>query len=67
MASAIRPISSTPAIVAALRDATGRELSRVPVKPEQIVGIAKKPPDEPTQPASAGYAEVGRLDERREQ
>ena len=60
-------ISSTPAIVAALRDATGRELSRAPVKPEQIVGIAKKPPDEPPQPGSAGYAEVGRLDERREQ
>jgi len=60
-------ISSTPAIVAALRDATGRELPRVPVKPEQIVGIAKKPPDEPPQPGSAGYAEVGRLDERREQ
>jgi CO/xanthine dehydrogenase Mo-binding subunit len=60
-------ISSTPAIVAALRDATGRELPRVPVRPDQIVGIAKKPPDEPPQPGSAGYAEVGRLDERREQ
>jgi len=50
-----------------LRDATGRELPRVPVKPDQIVGIAKKPPDEPPQPGSAGYAEVGRLNERREQ
>lgn len=31
-------ISSTAAIVAALRDATGRELTRVPVRPEHIVG-----------------------------
>ena len=59
-------ISSTPAIVAALRDATGRKLTRVPVKPEQLAGISEKPPDEPTQPGSAGYAEIGRLDERRE-
>jgi CO/xanthine dehydrogenase Mo-binding subunit len=29
-------ISSTPAIVAAIRDATTLELSRVPVKPEDI-------------------------------
>ncbi len=35
-------IASTPAIVAALRDATGRELPRVPVKPEHIVGLAGK-------------------------
>ena len=59
-------ISSTPAIVAALRDATGRELRRVPVKPEQISGVSEKPPEEPPQPGSAGYAEIGRLDERRE-
>ena len=59
-------ISSTPAIVAALRDATGRKLTRVPVKPEQLAGISEKPPDEPPQPGSAGYAEIGRLDERRE-
>ena len=32
-------ISSTPAIVAALRDATGRALTRVPVRPEHIVGL----------------------------
>jgi CO/xanthine dehydrogenase Mo-binding subunit len=31
-------ISSTPAIVSALRDATGRDLIRVPVRPEHIVG-----------------------------
>ncbi len=59
-------ISSTPAIVAALRDATGRELARVPVKPEQIAGISEKPPDKSPQPGSAGYAEIGRLDERKE-
>src|SRR3712207_1456681 len=57
-------IASTPAIVAALRDATGRELARVPVKPEQIVGIAEKPPDRPPQPG--GYSGIGRLDERSE-
>ena len=34
-------ISTPPAIVAALRDATGRELPRMPVRPEQIVGIAE--------------------------
>ncbi|MDP8950140.1 MAG: xanthine dehydrogenase subunit D [Actinomycetota bacterium] len=45
-------ISSTPAIVSALRDATGQELSRVPVSPDQIVGIARKPPDRPPQPGS---------------
>jgi xanthine dehydrogenase D subunit len=32
-------ISSTPAIVAALRAATGRPLRRVPVRPDDIVGI----------------------------
>ncbi len=47
-------IASTPAIVAALRDATGQELSRVPVKPDQIVGLARKPPDRPPQPGTRG-------------
>src|SRR3954447_26648019 len=32
-------ISSTPAVVAALRAATGRELARVPVKPDDMVGL----------------------------
>src|SRR3954451_15008093 len=32
-------ISSTPAVVAALRNATGRELARVPVKPDDLVGL----------------------------
>jgi len=31
-------ISSTPAIVAAVRAATGRDLTRVPVRPEDIIG-----------------------------
>ena len=30
---------STPAIVAALRDATSRELTRVPVRPDDILGL----------------------------
>jgi len=59
-------IASTPAIVSALRAATGKELARVPVKPEQIVGIAEKPPDLPPQPGSGGYSGIGRLDERSE-
>jgi CO/xanthine dehydrogenase Mo-binding subunit len=32
-------VVSTAAIVAALRDATGRELRRVPVRPDEIVGL----------------------------
>jgi CO/xanthine dehydrogenase Mo-binding subunit len=32
-------VVSTAAIVAALRDATGRELARVPVRPDDVVGI----------------------------
>ena len=32
-------VVSTAAIVAALRDATGRELTRVPVRPDEIVGL----------------------------
>jgi CO/xanthine dehydrogenase Mo-binding subunit len=59
-------IVSTPAIVSALRAATGRELTRVPVKPEQIVGLAKRPPARQPQPGSGGYSGIGRLDERSE-
>ncbi len=59
-------ITSTPAIVSALRAATGQELARVPVKPEQIVGIAERPPARPPQPGSGGYSGIGRLDERSE-
>jgi CO/xanthine dehydrogenase Mo-binding subunit len=57
-------IASTPAIVSALRAATGRELARVPVKPEQIVGIAEKPPARPPQSGGGGFSGIGRLDER---
>ncbi len=32
-------IVSTPAIVAALRDATGRELNRIPVRPDDLIGL----------------------------
>ncbi len=42
-------IVATPAIVAALRDATGRRLNRVPVIPEDLVGI--RPPATSTAPA----------------
>ena len=35
-------ISSTPAIVSALRAASGRLLERVPVRPDDIVGLARK-------------------------
>jgi CO/xanthine dehydrogenase Mo-binding subunit len=63
-------ISSTPAIVAALRDATGRELPRVPVRPEHLVGLEGDTPPDLPQPNStghvAGYAGIGRLDERAE-
>ncbi len=34
-----RTISSTPAVFAAIRAATGRNLTRVPVRPQDIVGI----------------------------
>jgi CO/xanthine dehydrogenase Mo-binding subunit len=32
-------VVSTAAIVSALRDATGRELARVPVRPDELVGL----------------------------
>jgi len=35
-------IVSTAAVVAALRDATGRELNRAPVKPDDIVGLVER-------------------------
>ncbi|MGH3088473.1 MAG: xanthine dehydrogenase subunit D [Rubrobacteraceae bacterium] len=47
-------ISSTPAIVAALRDATGRALNRVPVKPEQLAGIEEASARRAPQPGSRG-------------
>jgi xanthine dehydrogenase D subunit len=47
-------ISSGPAVVAALRAATGRELSRVPVRPEQLAGLDERPPVRPPGPGSRG-------------
>jgi CO/xanthine dehydrogenase Mo-binding subunit len=32
-------ISATPAVVAAIRAATGRALDRVPVRPQEIAGV----------------------------
>jgi len=40
-------ISSTPAIVAAIRAATGRPLTRVPVRPNDIVLARGSDPPEP--------------------
>jgi CO/xanthine dehydrogenase Mo-binding subunit len=37
-------ISSTPAIAAAVRSATGRPLTRVPIRPEDIVDLAADSP-----------------------
>jgi xanthine dehydrogenase D subunit len=47
-------ISTPPAVVAALRDATGRALPRIPVRPEQLAGIDEHPPSRPPQPGSRG-------------
>jgi CO/xanthine dehydrogenase Mo-binding subunit len=47
-------ISSGPAVVAALRAASGQELSRVPVRPEQLAGLGKRPPPPPPGPDSRG-------------
>ncbi len=67
-------IVATAAIVAALRDATGRELNRVPVRPDDLAGLApppasKGPPPPPEVPGqepiphyfgiAAGQAELG--------
>jgi xanthine dehydrogenase D subunit len=53
-------ISSTPAIVAAIRAATGRPLTRVPVRPEHIVAVpAPETQDRPTTAGRAGASEAG--------
>jgi xanthine dehydrogenase D subunit len=39
-------ISSTPAVVAAIRAATGRQLTRVPVRRDDIVGISESRPSD---------------------
>jgi CO/xanthine dehydrogenase Mo-binding subunit len=49
-------ISTPPAVAAALRDATGRDLPRIPVRPEQLAGIDAHPPARPPQPGSRGPA-----------
>ena len=59
-------ISTPPAVVAALRDATGRELARMPVRPEQIVGVVEGPPRRRPQPGGAGYSGLGTMEERGE-
>jgi xanthine dehydrogenase D subunit len=51
-------ISTPPAVVAALRDATGRELARIPVRPELIVGIGEHTPARPPLPGSRGPTAV---------
>ena len=49
-------ISSTPAIVAAIRAATGRPLTRIPVRPDEIVlalpARGGDPPEPPAGPRS---------------
>jgi CO/xanthine dehydrogenase Mo-binding subunit len=40
-------ISTPPAVAAALRDATGRALERIPVRPEHIVGLTDHRPTRP--------------------
>ncbi len=60
-------IAATPAVVAALRDATGRTLNRVPVAPDDLLGLrlpASTPgrapvPDVPTQLPIPEYLGVG--------
>lgn len=59
-------ISTPPAVVAALREATGKELPRMPVRPEQIVGMAEGPTRRRPQPGGAGYSAIGTMRERRE-
>ena len=48
-------ISTPPAVVAALRAASGRPLTRIPVRPEHIVGL------EPEEPTELSLAELGAL------
>jgi hypothetical protein len=60
-------VAATPAIVAALRAATGRTLNRVPVQPEDLVGVRPPattagpppPPDVPGQKAIPEYLGLG--------
>ncbi len=50
-------VVSTAAVMAALRDATGRELTRAPVRPDDIVGLSSMSPYDAHLPrACAGVA-----------
>ena len=44
-------IVSAAAVAAALRDATGRELNRIPVKPDDLIGLAEPPTSSGPPPA----------------
>ena len=37
--AALAVVPAAAAVVSALRDATGRDLTRVPVKPDELVGL----------------------------
>lgn len=52
-------ISTPPAVVAALRDATGRALPRIPVRPEHVVGLAAGDLDEDAFVATFGAVAEG--------
>ena len=49
-------ISTPPAVAAALRDATGRELARIPVRPELLAGLEGDARARPPLPGSRGPA-----------
>jgi CO/xanthine dehydrogenase Mo-binding subunit len=64
-------IVATAAVAAALRDATGRELNRVPVRPDDLVGLAPPatspgPPPAPDVPGNAAIPEYHGLVSSRE-
>jgi xanthine dehydrogenase D subunit len=46
-------IASPPAIVAAMRQATGRRLGRLPVRPDELAGLAETEPERWIEPGSA--------------
>jgi xanthine dehydrogenase D subunit len=59
---------SAPAVMAALRDATGRELNRVPVRPDDLIGLNPpvrpkgKPPPSPDVPGPRPIPEYAGLE-----
>jgi CO/xanthine dehydrogenase Mo-binding subunit len=46
-------IASPAAIVAAMRDATGRRLGRLPARPDELAGLAETEPERWIEPGSA--------------